>query len=87
MTDRFTERHFDLLKHGQGQPHDSSSPQQQQAHDELKEACAVTAAWAQEVQTRLFPSGHVGVRRRPTNQSALTCLTGDGQKRMADSIN
>ena len=38
----FTARHFELLEWWKGQKCDRSDPEQAEAYDELREACAVT---------------------------------------------
>ena len=65
----FTARHFELLTRWKGHKCDRSDPAQNQAYKELQEAYAVTEAWANAVKERLFPSGCVRIRKRPTNQA------------------
>ncbi len=67
----FTARHFELLDRWKGRKIDNSDPEQKQAYDELREAYAVTEAWAHAVQERLFPSGRVKVVKKPTNQAQI----------------
>ncbi|WP_075322029.1 McrB family protein [Acidithiobacillus albertensis] len=69
MADYFTSDHFKLLNKWKGQKRDESNPEQNRAYKELKKAYEVTEAWADEVKTKLFPTGVVKVRKRPTNQA------------------
>lgn len=69
MTDYFTGRHFELLNRWKGQRRDKSDPEQNKAYDDLKEAYAITEAWAREVKARLFPSGKVKIIKKPTDQA------------------
>lgn len=69
MADYFTSDHFKLLNKWKGQKRDESNPEQNRAYEELKKAYEVTEAWANEVKTRLFPTGVVKVRKRPTSQA------------------
>jgi len=69
MADYFTSDHFKLLNKWKGQKRDESNPEQNRAYDELKKAYEVTEAWANEVKTKLFPTGVVKVRKRPTSQA------------------
>lgn len=69
MAEYFTSDHFKLLNKWQGQKRDESNPEQNRAYDELKKAFEVTERWAHEVQQRLFPAGHVKIRKRPTSQA------------------
>jgi 5-methylcytosine-specific restriction protein B len=69
MADYFTSDHFKLLNKWKGQKRDDSNPEQNRAYEELKQAYLVTEAWANSVQTRLFPMGRVDIRKRPTNQA------------------
>ena len=68
MTDRFTDRHFDLLGRWMDKPCDRSIREQDEAYQELREAYAVTEAWADGVRASLFPAGRVKVFKKPTNQ-------------------
>ncbi len=68
MAGYFTSDHFKLLDKWRGQARDKSNPEQNRAYEDLEAAYAVTEAWANEVQKRLFPQGRVEVRKRPTNQ-------------------
>jgi 5-methylcytosine-specific restriction protein B len=68
MADFFTSDHFRYLIQFKDQKRDSSNSEQNYAYKELIEAYALTDLWAKTVQKRLFPSGYVKVRRRPTNQ-------------------
>ena len=68
MSTYFTSDHFKLLDKWRGQARDKSNPEQNRAYEDLEAAYAVTEAWANEVQKRLFPQGRVEVRKRPTNQ-------------------
>ena len=68
MADYFTSDHFKLLNKWKGQKRDESNPEQNRAYEDLKEAYKVTEAWAKEVKTRLFPTGVVALRKRPTSQ-------------------
>lgn len=69
MADYFTSDHFKLLNKWKGQKRDESNPEQNRAYEELKKAYEVTEAWANEVKTKLFPTGVVRVRKRPTSQA------------------
>lgn len=69
MTDYFTNDHFKLLNKWKGQKRDESNPEQNRAYEELKKAYEVTEAWANQVKTKLFPTGMVKVRKRPTSQA------------------
>jgi len=69
MADYFTSDHFKLLNKWKGQRRDESNPEQNRAYEELKKAYEVTESWAQEVKDRLFPTGVVKVRKRPTSQA------------------
>lgn len=69
MADYFTSDHFKLLNKWKGQKRDESNPEQNRAYEELKKAYEVTEAWANEVKTKLFPTGVVKVRKRPTSQA------------------
>ncbi|WP_087686259.1 McrB family protein [Pandoraea sp. PE-S2R-1] len=69
MADYFTSDHFKLLNKWKGQKRDESNPEQNRAYDELKKAYEVTEAWANEVKAKLFPTGVVKVRKRPTSQA------------------
>jgi 5-methylcytosine-specific restriction protein B len=69
MPDYFTSDHFKLLNKWKGQPRDESIPEQNRAYEELKRAYEVTEAWANAVKERLFPTGMVKVRKRPTSQA------------------
>lgn len=69
MADYFTGDHFKLLNKWKGQKRDESNPEQNRAYEELKKAYEVTEAWANEVKTKLFPTGVVKVRKRPTSQA------------------
>lgn len=68
MAEYFTSDHFKLLDKWRGQARDKSNPEQNRAYEDLEAAYAVTEAWANQVQKRLFPQGRVEVRKRPTNQ-------------------
>jgi 5-methylcytosine-specific restriction enzyme B len=68
MTNYFTSNHFKLLNKWKGQKRDESNPEQNRAYEELKTAYAVTEEWANELQAKLFPTGVVEVRKRPTSQ-------------------
>ena len=68
MADYFTSDHFKLLNKWKGQKRDESNPEQNRAYDELKKAYEVTEEWAHEVKKKLFPTGVVKVRKRPTSQ-------------------
>ena len=65
----FTARHFELLDRWKGHKLDRSDPEQDQAYEELREAYSVTEAWAHAVKDRLFPSGRVGIVKKPTSQA------------------
>lgn len=65
----FSNDHFKLLNKWKGQKRDKSIPEQNRAYEELKQAYDVTEAWALELQQKLFPSGRVDIRKRPTNQA------------------
>lgn len=69
MADYFTSDHFKLLNKWRGQKRDESNPEQNRAYEELTKAYKVTEAWANEVKTKLFPTGVVKVRKRPTSQA------------------
>lgn len=69
MADYFTSDHFKLLNKWKGQKRDESNPEQNRAYDDLKKAYEVTEAWANEVQARLFPTGKLKIRKRPTSQA------------------
>ncbi|AJG21157.1 McrB family protein [Cupriavidus basilensis] len=69
MADYFTSDHFKLLNKWKGQKRDESNPEQNRAYEELKKAYEVTEAWANEVKAKLFPTGVVKVRKRPTSQA------------------
>lgn len=69
MADYFTSDHFKLLNKWKGQKRDESNPEQNRAYEELKKAYEVTEAWANEVKTKLFPTGVIKVRKRPTSQA------------------
>lgn len=69
MADYFTSDHFKLLNKWKGQKRDESNPEQNRAYEELKKAYEVTEAWANEVKSKLFPTGVVKVRKRPTSQA------------------
>jgi 5-methylcytosine-specific restriction protein B len=69
MTNYFTNKHFKLLNSLKGQKRDDSNVKQNLAYAELKKAYEFTEAWAKEVGIRLFPTGFVDVRKRPTNQA------------------
>lgn len=69
MADYFTSDHFKLLNKWKGQKRDESNPEQSRAYEELKKAYEVTEAWAGEVKSKLFPTGVVKVRKRPTSQA------------------
>jgi 5-methylcytosine-specific restriction protein B len=69
MADYFTSDHFKLLNKWKGQKRDESNPEQNRAYEDLKKAYEVTEAWAKEVQAKLFPTGTVKVRKRPTSQA------------------
>ncbi len=69
MADYFTSDHFKLLNKWKGQKRDESNPEQNRAYEELKKAYEVTEAWAKEVKTKLFPTGVIKVRKRPTSQA------------------
>lgn len=69
MADYFTSEHFKLLNRWQGQKRDESNPEQNRAYDELKKAYELTETWANEVKAKLFPTGIVKVRKRPTSQA------------------
>jgi 5-methylcytosine-specific restriction protein B len=69
MATYFTSDHFKLLNKWQGQMRDESIPEQNRAYEELKQAYEVTEAWAKALQARLFPTGVVEVRKRPTSQA------------------
>lgn len=68
MADYFTSNHFKLLNKWKGQKRDESNPEQNRAYEELKTAYAVTEEWANELHAKLFPTGVVEVRKRPTSQ-------------------
>lgn len=68
MADYFTSEHFKLLNKWKGQKRDESNPEQNRAYEDLKKAYEVTEAWAGEVKAKLFPTGVVKVRKRPTSQ-------------------
>lgn len=69
MANYFTSDHFKLLNRWKGQKRDESNPEQNRAYEDLKKAYEVTEAWANEVKTKLFPTGVVKVRKRPTSQA------------------
>ncbi len=69
MTGYFTSEHFKLLNKWKGQKRDESNPEQNRAYEELKQAYELTESWANEVKTKLFPTGLVKVRKRPTSQA------------------
>lgn len=69
MADYFTNDHFKLLNKWKGQKRDESNPEQNRTYEELKKAYEVTEAWANQVKTKLFPTGVVKVRKRPTSQA------------------
>lgn len=69
MADYFTSDHFKLLNKWKGQKRDESNPEQNRAYEDLKKAYEVTEAWAREVNAKLFPTGEVKVRKRPTSQA------------------
>lgn len=69
MADYFTSDHFKLLNKWKRHKRDDSNPEQNRAYEELKKAYEVTEAWANEVKTKLFPTGVVKVRKRPTSQA------------------
>lgn len=69
MTDYFTSDHFKLLNKWKGQRRDESNPEQNRAYEELKKAYELTEAWANEVKAKLFPTGVIKVRKRPTSQA------------------
>lgn len=69
MADYFTSDHFKLLNKWKGQNRDESNPEQNRAYEELKKAYEVTEAWANGVKAKLFPTGVVKVRKRPTSQA------------------
>ena len=69
MADYFTSDHFKLLKRWKGQKRDESNPEQNRAYEELKKAYEVTESWANEVKSKLFPTGVIKVRKRPTSQA------------------
>ena len=69
MADYFTSDHFKLLNKWKGQKRDESNPEQNRAYEELKKAYEVTEAWANEVKSKLFPTGVVKARKRPTSQA------------------
>ncbi len=64
----FTERHFRLLEHWQGQVCERSDPEHAQAYEELAEAYALTEDWARRIQERLFPQGGVKALKKPTDR-------------------
>lgn len=68
MADYFTSDHFKLLNRWKGQKRDESNPEQNRAYEDLKKAYEVTEAWADKLKDALFPTGHVEIRKRPTNQ-------------------
>jgi 5-methylcytosine-specific restriction protein B len=68
MADYFTSDHFKLLNKWKGQKRDESNPEQNRAYEDLKTAYEVTEAWANEVKVKLFPTGMVKLRKRPTSQ-------------------
>lgn len=68
MADYFTSNHFKLLSKWKGQKRDDSIPEQNRAYEELQMAYAVTERWANQLQAKLFPTGYVEVRKRPTSQ-------------------
>ena len=69
MADYFSSDHFELLKKWDGQKRDESNPEQNHAYEELKKAYEVTEAWASAVKAKLFPTGIVKIRKRPTSQA------------------
>jgi 5-methylcytosine-specific restriction protein B len=69
MADYFSSDHFKLLNRWKGRKRDESNPEQNRAYAELKKAYEVTEAWAGAVQAKLFPTGNVNVRKRPTSQA------------------
>ena len=68
MSEYFTCDHFKLLNKWKGQKRDESNPEQSRAYEDLRKAYEVTEAWADGVQSKLFPQGRVEIRKRPTNQ-------------------
>jgi 5-methylcytosine-specific restriction protein B len=68
MATYFTSDHFKLLNKWKGQKRDKSNPDQNRAYAELAHAYEITEGWAIELQRKLFPGGHVDIRKRPTNQ-------------------
>jgi len=69
MADYFTSDHFKLLNKWKGQKRDETNPEQNRVYEELKTAYEVTEAWANQVKTKLFPTGVIEVRKRPTSQA------------------
>ena len=69
MADYFTSDHFKLLNRWKGQRRDESNPEQNRAYEDLKKAYEVTEAWANGVRAKLFPTGTVKIRKRPTSQA------------------
>ena len=68
MADYYTSDHFKLLNKWKGQKRDETNPEQNRAYEDLKDAYAVTEAWAEKVKAGLFPVGRIEIRKRPTNQ-------------------
>ncbi|WP_298444460.1 AAA family ATPase [uncultured Ferrimonas sp.] len=64
----FTQQHVALLNKWQGKKSVKDDPQQEKDYDELKTAYNIVNDWAETVQKRLFPQGHVKIRRSPVNQ-------------------
>jgi 5-methylcytosine-specific restriction protein B len=69
MADYFTSDHFKLLNKWKGQKRDETNPEQNRVYEDLKTAYEVTEAWANQVKTKLFPTGVIEVRKRPTSQA------------------
>jgi 5-methylcytosine-specific restriction enzyme B len=69
MSDHFSSEHFKLLNKWRGEKRDDSNPEQNRAYDDLKRAYELAEVWAVEVQQKLFPTGRVEIRKRPTNQA------------------
>lgn len=69
MADYFTSDHFKLLNRWKGQKRDETNPEQNRVYEELKKAYEVTEAWASQVKAKLFPTGVIKVRKRPTSQA------------------
>ncbi len=68
MADYFTRKHFKLLNKWKSTVYDNTSPEQQQAYDELVAAYGVTKQWAEALKQRLFKDGWTKTVRKPIDQ-------------------